>query len=118
VLGARQAYVVGKGLREIYIDSGFMDESKYTEEIHVRATHVPRTQHSAIALLNGLYADKNVEIPLLVYPKTLETMPPPRVCPQYRSLVDAIHSSDEWSEFMILVKPDREAFDRISQNPD
>jgi len=95
-----------------------MDESNYKQEIRVRSTYVPRTQHSAISLLNGIYANANISIPLLIYPKPLETLLPPRHCPYYRSLVDDLHSSNEWNEFMQLVKPDRELFDRVTQDPE
>jgi hypothetical protein len=116
--GARRVYIFGTSLHEVHIASGngFMTDSKYTEQIHVRSKYIPRTQHSAISLLNGLYANTitDLEIPLKVYPAQLETMLSPLSYPSFTSLVKELHTSNEWIEFIKTTQKDRDSFDRVS----
>lgn len=102
-------FELGKSLAQIYQPLYQPSE----KPIYVRATSVPRTQHSAVSFLNGFYNQANLLIPLDVYARPLETMFQPD-CPAHTRLQNVMYKSNRWKDYLASSRTDRLLFTRVT----
>ena len=100
--GKRTLFRVGVFLRHLYVDHLRFLPTRWTrgDQLYVRATDIPRTHHSALSLLLGLYPlqkrVKGLEVPEIhTMPPGKEYMYPTNSCPKQKALWDTAVGADQ-----------------------
>lgn len=89
--GREDALLLGKSLRQRYVDElGFLTGRYTPEEVYVRSTNITRTLESARMVATGIFGSEGLAVRVVTTADDAETLyPNTKLCPRLRELFQA-----------------------------